>query len=55
MNLINLAPDIQEALLYLSPTESGRGVIREWQVRPIAAQPLWSAQRRTWWRLVGRS
>jgi len=48
MNLLNLAPDIQEALLFLPPIEAGRDMIKEWQVRPIAAEPTWSKQRRAW-------
>jgi hypothetical protein len=48
MNLLNLAPDIQEALLFLPPIEAGRDPIKEWQVRPIAAEPDWRKQRRLW-------
>jgi hypothetical protein len=48
MNLLNLAPDIQEAILFLSPIDEGREVIKEWQVRPIAAMPDWDKQRRLW-------
>jgi len=48
MNLLNLAPDIQEALLFLPPIEAGRDMVKEWQVRPIAAEPTWSQQRRRW-------
>lgn len=48
MNLLNLAPDIQEAILFLPPTTSGRDAIREWQVRPIAAELDWRVQRRLW-------
>jgi len=48
MNLLNLAPDLQEALLFLPPIEAGRDVLKEWQVRPIAAEPDWRIQRRVW-------
>ena len=48
MNLLNLAPDIQEAILFLPPIEAGREHIKEWQVRPIAAEPDWRKQRRLW-------
>ena len=41
MNLLNLAPDIQEELLFLPPTQSGRDTIKEWQVRPVAAEAAW--------------
>ncbi len=45
MNLLNLAPDIQEKILVLPPVELGHDPLKEWQVRPIAAEPLWSRQR----------
>jgi hypothetical protein len=48
MNLLNLAPDIQEKLLFLPPIEAGQDTIKEWQVRPVAAQPEWRKQRRMW-------
>lgn len=48
MNLLNLAPNIQEELLFLPPIEAGRDAIKEWQVRPIAATPDWRKQRRKW-------
>ena len=48
MNLLNLAPDIQEQLLFLPPIEAGRDAIKEWQVRPVAGTPDWRKQRRMW-------
>ncbi|NPU98316.1 MAG: hypothetical protein HPY51_14040 [Candidatus Omnitrophica bacterium] len=39
MNLFNLAPDIQEAILFLPQTVKGRYRIREKEIRPIAAVP----------------
>lgn len=48
MNLLNLAPDIQEEILFLPPVEAGRDQIMEWQVRPVAAKPVWETQRRAW-------
>jgi hypothetical protein len=48
MNLLNLAPNIQEAILFLPRTQSGRDPISERQVRPIAAVPDWQKQRRMW-------
>lgn len=48
MNLLCLAPDIQEALLFLSPTERGRDPITERDVRAIVATPIWSKQRQLW-------
>jgi len=51
LNLLHLAPDIQEAILFLPATLSGRDPIKEWQVRSIAAEPLWAEQRRRWTKL----
>jgi hypothetical protein len=48
MNLLMLAPDLQEALLFLPEVEAGRDPVKEWQVRPIAAEPVWPNQRRMW-------
>ena len=48
MNLLQLAPEIQEALLFLPVTVKGRDPIRERHVRPIAAEPDWRKQRRLW-------
>ena len=51
MNLTLLAPDLQEALLFLPPVRGGRDPVKEWQVRPVAAEPVWADQRRAWRRL----
>jgi len=48
MNLLQLAPDIQEAILFLPRTVKGRDPIREIMVRPIAAKLDWRTQRRLW-------
>ena len=48
MNLLQLAPDIQEALLFLPRTVKGRDPVRERHVRPIAAELNWRKQRRLW-------
>ena len=48
ISLINLAPDIQEALLFLSPTLRGRDAIILADVQPIAAAFDWRTQRRLW-------
>jgi len=48
MNLLNLAPDIQEEILFLPRTVKGRDPIRERDVRPIAAVPYWNRQRKMW-------
>lgn len=51
MNLLNLAPDIQEAILFLPRTLHGRDQIREKDIRPIAVAPHWSRQRKMWKKL----
>lgn len=51
-DLLNLAPDIQEAILFLPRTVKGREQIREKEVRPIAAVARWSRQRKTWAKLT---
>ena len=48
MNLLCLAPDIQEEILFLPVTERGRDVVTEKQLRPIAASPNWRRQRQMW-------
>lgn len=48
MNLLNLAPDLQEQILFLPAVEHGRDPIKEWQVRPVAAELRWAEQRRAW-------
>ena len=48
MILLHLAPDVQEALLFLARVERGRDPIQERQLRPIAAVPDWRKQRRLW-------
>jgi hypothetical protein len=53
MNLCNLAPDLQEELLFLKPYFSGRAPITERQIRPIAAEPNWEKQRRRFKKLIG--
>ena len=53
MNLLLLAPDIQEAVLLLPRTDGGRGPIGERQVRPICAVLDWRKQRSMWGETVG--
>lgn len=48
MNLLCLAPDIQEQILFLSETVRGRDAITEKQLRPIASASKWGKQRRMW-------
>jgi hypothetical protein len=48
MNLVNLAPDIQEAILFLPRTERGRDPIHLAMLQPIASIIDWKKQRRLW-------
>ena len=52
MNLVLLAPDIQEQLLFLPDTLRGRDPIHLRQLQAIALLPDWNAQRPRWRRLV---
>lgn len=45
MALLNLAPDIQEKLLFLTPTVHPRDPVTERDLRPITSEPDWSRQR----------
>jgi hypothetical protein len=47
MNLLNLAPDIQETILFLSPMNK-RGVVTLQDLQPIASILDWSIQRAMW-------
>ena len=48
MNLLCLAPDIQEEILFLPETTRGRDAITEKHLRPIAKIPNWSKQLNAW-------
>ncbi len=48
MNLLVLAPDIQEALLFLPRTVRGRDPIHLRQLQPLAAVLDWEQQRNLW-------
>ena len=48
MNLLNLAPDIQETILLLPKSPGGRDALTEKAIRPIVALTDWHEQRRTW-------
>jgi hypothetical protein len=54
MNLVHLAPDIQETLLFLPPVHGGRDPVLLRQLQPLAAMALWEQQRRKWLRLLRR-
>jgi hypothetical protein len=52
LSLLSLAPDIQEALLFLPPTPRGRDPIILADLMPLTARLDWRKQRRLWRRLV---
>ena len=52
MNLRVLAPDIQEAILFLPRTHEGRDPIHLRQLQAIALVPDWRKQRRLWQELL---
>ncbi|MCA9000150.1 MAG: hypothetical protein KDA80_24345, partial [Planctomycetaceae bacterium] len=54
MNLLLLAPEIQEELLHL-PKVTGKDVITEKLLRPIVAEVEWGTQRRRWSEIYHRS
>lgn len=54
INLTQLAPDIQEAILNLEPTTDHVPRFREREVRTIAILPNWEKQRLMWKRLAKR-
>ena len=53
LSLVHLAPDIQEAILFLPRTQRGRDPVILSEVIPIAMELDWKRQRRAWWRLMG--
>lgn len=52
MNLRMLAPDLQEALLFLPYTEQGRDPLHIRLLQPIALTPDWRKQRTMWHELL---
>jgi len=48
MNLLNLAPDLQEEILFLPRVISGKDPVTEHHVRSIAAKIDWQSQRKMW-------
>jgi len=53
MNLLHLAPDLQEELLRLPRSNGGRDPIREKMVRPLTAVADWRKQLRMWTQIKG--
>jgi hypothetical protein len=54
MNLLLLAPDIQEEILCLPRTQRGFDPIPERRVRAITSVPDWRKQRRLWREILVR-
>lgn len=52
LNLLHMAPDIQEQLLHLPAVRRGRDPISEGMLRPIAARVSWAEQRLAWLTLI---
>lgn len=52
MNLLLLAPDLQEQVLFLPPTLRGRDPIRLALLQPIALTSDWARQRARWEELL---
>ena len=48
MDLLRLAPDLQEEVLFLPLTVSGRDEVRHRDLLRIVAEPLWNGQRHRW-------
>jgi len=48
MNLLNLAPDIQEQILFLPKTMVGRDPVLERNLRRVTAIVRWDRQRKAW-------
>ncbi len=48
LNMLNLAPDIQEEILFLPPTMTGRDPISERALRLVTAIVRWDRQRKLW-------
>jgi hypothetical protein len=46
MNRFNLAPDIQESLLFLEPVRSWRDALHERAVREVVEEISWKRQRK---------
>jgi len=51
MNLLHLAPDIQEQVLFLPRVTAGHDPITERQLRAVARLPGWREQRQLWRKL----
>jgi hypothetical protein len=54
MGLLNLAPDIQEEILFLPKTIKGRDPISAREVIQIAILEDWQEQRKVWWSVASQ-
>lgn len=54
LNLLHLAPDIQEQVLFLQPVTSGRDPVHERALRPLTQISDWNRQRAIWQALLAR-
>jgi hypothetical protein len=54
LNLRLLAPDLQEAVLFLPPTVRGHDPIHLRQLQRVAAELDWKQQRRLWQGLLAK-
>lgn len=55
LNLLSLAPQIQEELLHLPPVTKGKDPITEHHLRGLAAEMDWAEQKSGWRRLATNS
>lgn len=55
MNLLNLASEIQEQILFLPRVEHGRDPVTERDLRPIVGVADWQKQRQMWAALPART
>lgn len=55
MNLLHLAPDLQEAVLHLPPVRTGRDPVTEHELRKVVAKVEWSDQRLAWRQILASS
>lgn len=53
MNLLNLAPDIQEEILFLPKTMTGRDPVSERSLRRLTSIVRWDRQKKLWREMRG--
>lgn len=54
MNLLLLAPEIQEEILRQESIEGGKAIVTERHLRHLVAYPSWQQQRSAWTELKSR-